>query len=85
MGLLERLGTRSDVAACVAMVGILGGCWAGQQRGGDCSEARLAEIEASYIAEVFAACNGQHLDACEAYPPLRDKYDSIREEWIQCK
>lgn len=74
---------RSDIAACVAMVGLLGACAASQSR--DCSEARLAEIEAAYVAEAVAACRGQEIAECEALPAIRDKYDALREGWVQCR
>jgi hypothetical protein len=76
--------SRTDVMACVAMVGFLWACASGQVKP-ECSDAMLAEIDARYTAELILACNGQHLDDCEAFPAIRDQYDALREEWVQCR
>ena len=73
----------SDAAACVAMIGLLGACAASQAQ--DCSEARLAEIEAAYVAEAVLACRGQDVETCEALPEIRERYDAMRKEWVQCR
>jgi len=78
-----QLMRASDAAACVAMAGILGACAAGQAR--DCSEARLAEIEAAYVAEAVLACRGQEVETCDALPEIRERYDGLRKEWVQCR
>lgn len=90
-----------DVRACIGMAGILGAlCFGmaggtaacGALQGGaerpECSDARLAEIEAAYITDVLVVCDGQHYDDCMETPSgkaLKARYDRLREEWVECK
>ena len=78
------LFSRSDAAACVAMIGLLGACAASTPNPA-CAEARLAEIEAAYVAEAVLACRGQEVETCEELPAIREKYDGLRKEWVQCR
>ena len=76
----------SGVAACVAMIGFLG-CAAMQAapERPECSDRALLALEASYVAEVMTACDGQHYDTCEARKAIEARYERAREEWISCK
>jgi hypothetical protein len=81
---MNRLLTPSDAAACIAMAGILAAC-ATQQQNPACAPERLAEIESAYVLEVLEACDGQHLETCDEWPAIRDRYDALREEWVTCR
>lgn len=70
------------VWSLAVLVGI--GCSPAAQRPA-CAPERLAEIEASYITEVMFACEGKTLSTCERYLEIREHYDAIREEWVQCR
>ena len=74
----------SDAAACVAMAGILAACAASTPNPA-CAEARLAEIEAAYVAEAVLACRGQDVETCKELPEIRERYDGLRKEWVQCR
>lgn len=50
-----------------------------------CSDAALIEIEARYIAEIVAACEGQSYDDCDARPAIDARYDRLRSEWVYCR
>ena len=61
----------------------LTGCGAAQHSA--CNYDRLAEIEASYVEEVVAACFDQSYADCPARPAIDAKYDAIREQWVVCE
>lgn len=60
------------------------GCASAVQRPA-CAPERLAEIEAAYVTEVVFACEGYTLATCPRYLEIRDHYDALREEWVQCR
>jgi hypothetical protein len=81
---MNRLLTPSDIGACFAMGAILAAC-ASQHQNPACAPERLAEIESAYVLEVLDACDGQQLETCAAWPDIRERYDAMREGWVQCR
>lgn len=51
----------------------------------ECSEAALAKIEAAYIAEAVARCQGSGYESCDAIGEIRAKYARLRDEWEACE
>lgn len=55
----------------------------------NCTAVQLADIERNYTAEVLLACHQYKSFAeveaqCAAYPEIAQRYDRIRDEWIDC-
>lgn len=74
------------LATLAALALTLSACGASlHAQNGLCSNATLAEIEAAYIAEVLAKCDGQSFDDCLARKKIDEKYDTLRKEWVQCR
>ena len=65
------------VFACIA-------CGASTERPA-CAPEALAAIEAAYVAEAIAACQGETEETCEALPAIREKYRAKREAWRTCR
>lgn len=50
-----------------------------------CSETNLAKLEANYIAEAVASCEGYTYSTCPALPAIRARYAAKRRDWIECR
>ncbi len=54
---------------------------------GPCTPADLGKIEARFVAEAVKACSSEganSLEACKAYPAIRDKYRVERDAYVRC-
>lgn len=50
-----------------------------------CRPEALAAIESAYMAEVLSQCEGRTAEECAELPEIERKYDSLRDEWVQCQ
>ena len=82
-------GAAIAVTAMLMFVHGLVSCGAAQNP--KCPDTKLATLEARYIAEVVSACaeyggeNEPSVEECPDYPRIRDKYDALRKEYVECR
>lgn len=69
--------------APLAVVALLAAC-AGCRQRAVCGPQQLASIEAAYVAEMLAACQGHTRQACPAAKGIEERAHGRREEWIRC-
>jgi hypothetical protein len=51
-----------------------------------CSQANLARIESSYVAEALLSCSGYKTpEECPKYEPIKAKWEVERQKWVECK
>jgi hypothetical protein len=51
-----------------------------------CSQANLALIESSYVAEVLTSCSDYKTpEECPRYEEIKARWEEKRQEWIQCQ
>jgi hypothetical protein len=55
----------------------------------NCTAGQLANLEKNYVAEVILACSDYKSFAeveteCAAYPEIAQRYDRLRDQWIDC-
>ena len=83
---LRPLGPWLDVLAALTVAAAIGvvatlasGC-----RPSPCAPERLAEIEAAYVAEMLASCQGYTRATCPATSRIEAKYAEQRSGWVRC-
>jgi len=67
---------------CLALATVLAAC--GPEKPA-CSPESLAALEAAYVRDVLAACEGHpEPEACPAFKAIEAEYEQKREEWVRC-
>ena len=66
-------------ATIAAAAMLVSGC-----RPSPCAPEQLAEIEAAYVAEMLASCQGYTRATCPATSRIEAKYAEQRSGWVRC-
>ena len=82
---MRPFGAYIDVLIALAAATMLGTCLSlsGCTRG-PCAPERLAELEAAYVAEMVAACQGYTRATCPSAGRIEAKYAEQRSGWVRC-
>jgi len=82
---LRPYGAWADVVVVLAAATAFGTCVSsiGCARG-PCAPERLAELEAAYVAEMVAACQGYTRATCPSAGRIEAKYAEQRSGWVRC-
>lgn len=80
--LIEAARVHACAGPMMAPALAMAGC--GRERPA-CSAAQLTALEASYVRDVVAACEGYALSDCPDAPSIESRYARLREDWVQCR